>query len=394
MSNKLNAGLPLASTTWGVEERRAIESVLDSGRFTMGDQVLRAEADFAKYIGTKYSVMVNSGSSANLLALAALNFHSTMSVSKGSEIIVPMVSWSTTYYPVNQAGYKLVFVDVAPSDWNISVQAIRDAITENTKGILAVNLLGAPCDMEALLEICNEFGLVLLEDNCESLGAEIGGKKTGSFGVMGTHSTFFSHHICTMEGGFITTDDEEFFQILLSLRAHGWTRNLPMDNHVYPKTGDDFLDSYTFVLPGYNVRPLEIEGAIGIEQIKKLPAFIAARSENADYLESMFRSQFIQMQQPKGYSSWFGFGFLLTENAPFSRAALIAELGKQNIDTRPIVAGNFLRNPVMKHLDYRISGQSSVSDAIHERGFFIGNHHIDIRSNLSSLMSTLERLGA
>lgn len=392
MSNNLNAGLPLASTTWGVEERRAIDSVLDSGRFTMGDHVLRAEADFAKYIGTKYSVMVNSGSSANLLALAALNFHSTMFVSKGSEIIVPMVSWSTTYYPVNQAGYKLVFVDVATSDWNISIQAIRDAVTENTKGILAVNLLGAPCDMEALLQICNEFGLVLLEDNCESLGAEIDGKKTGSFGVMGTHSTFFSHHICTMEGGFITTDDEEFFQILLSLRAHGWTRNLPMDNHVYPKTGDEFLDSYTFVLPGYNVRPLEIEGAIGIEQIKKLPSFISARSENATYLESIFDNEFIQMQQPKGYSSWFGFGFLLSEDAPFSRASLIAELGKLNIDTRPIVAGNFIKNPVMKHLDYRISGQSLVSDAIHERGFFVGNHHVTIQKELDVLVTALQKV--
>jgi CDP-6-deoxy-D-xylo-4-hexulose-3-dehydrase len=393
MASEWEKGLPLASTTWGVEEKLAIQSVIDSGQFTMGAKVLQAELDFAKYIGTSYSVMVNSGSSANLIALAALNFHSKLSIPKGSEIIVPMVSWSTTYYPVNQAGYKLVFVDVSDSDWNISLDAVKAAISKDTKAILAVNLLGAPAGLVELAELCKDRGLLLLEDNCESLGAEINGKKTGSFGVMGTHSTFFSHHICTMEGGFITTNDLEFYQILLSLRAHGWTRNLPVDNFVFPKSGNPFLDSYTFVLPGYNVRPLEIEGAIGIEQIKKLPTFIAARAQNASYLSSIFKSRNIALQQTSGYSSWFGFGFVLNSESKFTREDVLDHLGHLKIETRPIVAGNFLRNPVMKHLDYRVSGASEVADKLHTRGFFIGNHHVDISEELDLLVSALERFG-
>lgn len=386
-------GLPLASSTWGPEERLAVEAILDSGKFTMGENVLKAEDDFARYIGTKYSVMVNSGSSANLLALAALNFHSSKFIPKGSEIIVPMVSWSTTYYPVNQAGYKLVFVDVSETDWNISLDSLKKAVTKDTKAILTVNLLGAASDLLGLLKICKEFDLILLEDNCESLGAEVEGKKTGSFGLMGTHSTFFSHHICTMEGGFITTNDEECYQILLSLRAHGWTRNLPDQNHVHNKTGDSFLDSYTFVLPGYNVRPLEIAGAIGVEQILKLPGLIEARIQNADYLSSRLNSSNIKLQQPKSKSSWFGFGFLLDPKSPVTRQEILSELQLAKIDTRPIVAGNFLKNPVMKHLDHRVSGSSEVADSIHENGFFIGNHHVDIRSELNAFVAILERLG-
>jgi len=393
MSN-WDKGLPLASSTWGIEERRAIETVLDLGNFTMGDKVIQAERDFANYIGTKYAVMVNSGSSANLLALASLNFHSTLSLPKGSEIIVPMVSWSTTYYPVNQAGYKLVFVDVSASDWNISLAAIRAAITESTKAIFSVNLLGAPSDLEGLVAICSEFNLLLLEDNCESLGAEVNGRRTGSWGVMGTHSTFYSHHICTMEGGFITTNDLEFYQILLSLRAHGWTRNLPNENHVFDKTGIAFLDSYTFVLPGYNVRPLEMSGAIGIEQIKKLPNFIEARVENAEYLKSVFSQSWIQMQRPIQRSSWFGFGFVVEKESPVTRSQVLAELAASDIATRPIVAGNFLKNPVMQHLDYRVSGASDVADHIHDNGFFIGNHHLSIKKEIDIVVATLERLGS
>jgi CDP-6-deoxy-D-xylo-4-hexulose-3-dehydrase len=393
MSNEWNGGLPLASSTWGIEEKTSMQSVIDSGHFTMGDHVYQAEQDFAKYIGTSYSVMVNSGSSANLIALAALNFHSRLSIPKGSEIIVPMVSWSTTFYPVNQAGFKLVFVDVSDADWNISLEAVKLAITKDTKAIFAVNLLGAPADLVGLSKLCEERGLLLLEDNCESLGAEINGKKTGSFGIMGTHSTFFSHHICTMEGGFVTTDDLEFYQILVSLRAHGWTRNLPPENHVHSKTGDAFLDSYTFVLPGYNVRPLEIEGALAIEQIKKLPDLISMRAQNAMYLASILKSSSFKLQNPSGYSSWFGFGFVLDESSKFSRKDVLDHLAELRIETRPIVAGNFLKNPVMKHLDFRVSGSEYIADKIHTQGFFVGNHHTNISEELNLLASALEKFG-
>lgn len=393
MQQNNQRGLSLASSTWGQEEIAAVESVLYSGQFTMGANVLQSEQDFARYIGTNFAVMVNSGSSANLLALAALNFHSLYKLPKGVEVIVPMVSWSTTFYPVNQAGYKLVFVDVSADDWNLNLDLVEKAVNEKTGAIFAVNLLGAPADLVGLQKICEKYKILLLEDNCESLGAELRGKKTGSFGLMGTHSTFFSHHICTMEGGYITTDDDECYQILLSLRAHGWTRNLPFDNLISPKSGDPFEDSFTFVLPGYNVRPLEIEGAIGIQQIRKIDSFVEARIENAEYLSSNLKSPFFKQQLPRGKSSWFGFGFVVDKDAPFTRADVLAKLAQAQIETRPIVAGNFLRNPVIKHLDYRVEGNSEQADKLHDFGFFVGNHHVNVHRGLDQLIEILSGMG-
>lgn len=239
-------------------------------------------------MGSDFSVMVNSGSSANLALLAACRYRNEPLMKPGDEVLVPAVTWSTTFYPVTQLGFTLKFVDIDANSLNIDVKKVEAAIGPKTKAIFGVNLLGNVADWISLREIALVHNLILLEDNAESLGATLGGQKAGIFGIGGTFSSFFSHHISTMEGGLITTNDETLFHALKSLRAHGWTRDLPPTNYVFNKTGDDWDDLYKFVLPDYNLRPLEIEAAIGKVQLAKLDSFIKVRRSNdKKFLNSM-----------------------------------------------------------------------------------------------------------
>ena len=276
----------LASSSWNKKEISAIHEVIKSDRYTMGKNASLFEKMFKNFHNKKYGLMVNSGSSANLLMVAALRYFSKKKIKPGDEVIVPAVSWSTTYFPLQQYGIKLVFVDISIDTFNIDPKKIERAITKKTKAIFAVNLYGNPCDFEEITKICKKNKLILLEDNCESLGAKYKKKMTGTFGLMSSFSFFFSHHISTMEGGMILTDNKELYQILLCLRSHGWTRSLPRKNLISKKKSKDiFYDLFNFVLPGYNVRPLEMSAAIGLEQLKKLNKIIKARRKNAVYFK-------------------------------------------------------------------------------------------------------------
>lgn len=227
----MSVQFPLATASWEKEELDALQRVISSGIFTMGENVKLFERSFSQYVGSKYCVMVNSGSSANLLMVAALFYSKdpTLKLERGDEIIVPAVSWSTTYYPLYQYGLKIKFVDIDLQTLNYDLDQLELAVTEKTRAIMAVNLLGNPNDFGRIKKIVGDRNIVLIEDNCESMGATYNGKQTGTFGVMGSFSSFFSHHISTMEGGLIVTDNEELYQILLALRAHGWTRDLPKE---------------------------------------------------------------------------------------------------------------------------------------------------------------------
>ena len=377
---------PLASSTWGNEEIKAIQNVIDSDSFTMGKKVAEFETAYAKYLDVKHCVMVSSGSTANLLATAALFFTKSPLLKAGDEVIVPAVSWSTTYFPLQQYGLKLKFVDINIETLNYDLDALKDAISDKTKMIMVVNLLGNPNDFNEINKIIFEKNIILLEDNCESLGAEFCGKKTGTFGIMGTFSSFFSHHIATMEGGMIAVDDEELYHILLSLRAHGWTRNLPKNNFISNKSNDEFHESFRFVLPGYNVRPLEMSGAIGVEQLSKLNEFVKVRRENAETFKELFlnHSDFY-IQKEVGKSSWFGFSLIIKESSSLVRSELLNILKENLIEFRPIVTGNFTNNEVMKFFDYEIHDRLRNSDLLDSNGFFVGNHHIHIEKELYHL---------
>ncbi len=376
----------LATSTWNEKEIEAIHSVIDADMYSMGEYVAEYECEFAGAFDSKYAVMVNSGSSANLLMIASLFFRKENALKRGDEIIVPAVSWSTTYAPLQQYGLKVKFVDIDRETLNLDLDKLEDAITEDTKAVLAVNLLGNPLDFDRLKKIVGNR--ILLEDNCESMGATYKGKQAGSFGLMGSFSSFFSHHISTMEGGCVVTDDEELYHILLCMRSHGWTRNLPKENHISNKSDDRFEESFRFLLPGYNVRPLEMSGAIGLEQLRKLPEFITKRRKNAVLFQELF-SQLpnVEIQKETGLSSWFGFSLLVK-----NREKVVKLLEDKGVECRPIVSGNFLKNKeLLEHFDYEISGDVSNAEYIDRHGLFIGNSHEDLSQELKIAMEAIKQ---
>jgi len=381
---------PLATSTWDEKELNAIQSVIDKDIYTMGDSVSQFEKDFCEFTGSKYAVMVSSGSTANLIATAALFYTKNPKLKRGDEVIVPAVSWSTTYFPLQQYGLKLKFVDIDLETLNYDLDALENAISDNTKMIMVVNLLGNPNDFDTIKSMIEGKDIIILEDNCESMGAEYKGKQAGTFGVVGTFSTFFSHHMATMEGGFVVTDDEELYHILLSMRAHGWTRNLPKENHVSNKSDDWFEESFRFVLPGYNVRPVEMSGAIGIEQLKKLPEFLKQRRENAKLFKELFSNHpDFMIQKDIDNSSWFGFSIIVKRSSNLKRKDIVNKLKENNIDCRPIVTGNFTRNEVMKYFDYEIHSELKNADYLHENGLFVGNSQVCLSNEIKYLKDIL-----
>lgn len=382
---------PLASSTWDEKEIEAINGVIAKDMYTMGAGVKQFEEDFAKYVNSKYAVMVNSGSSANLIAVAAMFFTKNPKLKRGDEVIVPAVSWSTTYYPLAQYGLKLKFVDVDLHTLNFDLEQLKNAVSDQTKMILAVNLLGNPNNFDVINEIIGDKEIILMEDNCESMGAEFKGKQAGTFGLVGTYSTFYSHHMATMEGGLIVTDDEEMFHVMVCLRAHGWTRHLPKENHVSNKSDNAFEESFRFILPGYNVRPVEMSGVIGVEQLKKLPSFLDYRRKNAELFVSLFENhKDFYIQKDIDNSSWFGFSFIIKPESTLDRAEVVKKLEANQIDCRPIVTGDFTKNEVLKHFDYEIFGEMKNAQYLDKKGFFVGNHQVDLTKEIHHLFEVLK----
>lgn len=384
---------PLASSTWDEKEIEAINGVIAKDMYTMGEGVKQFEDDFAKFVNSKYAVMVNSGSSANLIAVAAMFYTKNPKLKRGDEVIVPAVSWSTTYYPLYQYGLKLKFVDVDLHTLNFDLEQLKLAVSDNTKMILTVNLLGNPNNFDAIKEIIGSRDIILMEDNCESMGAEFKGKQTGTFGLVGTYSTFFSHHMATMEGGLIVTDDEEMYHVMVCLRAHGWTRHLPKENQISNKSDNWFEESFRFLLPGYNVRPVEMSGVIGVEQLKKLPSFLDQRRKNAELFISLFKdNKDFYIQKDIDNSSWFGFSFIIKPESTLNRLDIVKALEENHIDCRPIVTGDFTKNEVLKYFDCEIFGEMKNAQYLDKKGFFVGNHQIDLTEEIKHLHRVLTSL--
>ena len=385
---------PLATSSWDDAEYSAMQRVIDSKMFSMGPEVAAFEREFADYFGSKYSVMVNSGSSANLLMVAALFYTKENNLKPGDEVIVPAVSWSTTYNPLHQYGLKIKFVDIDLSTLNYDLEQLSEAVTDKTRLIMVVNLLGNPNDFDIIKNIIGNRDIRMIEDNCESMGAEFNERKAGTFGVMGSFSLFFSHHISTMEGGIVLTDNEELYHIMLSMRAHGWTRNLPTKNHISSKKNKDpFYESFNFILPGYNLRPLEICGAIGREQLKKLPRIINIRRKNGEIFKSLINNNTkIIIQKEIGKSSWFGFSLIIRPGADIDVYDIRKKLDKNKIEYRPIVAGNFAKNRVCEYFNYIIFKELKAANHLDKAGLFIGNHHYDCNKHLNIVAGLLNEL--
>ena len=372
---------PLAHDTWDNKERDAMHEVIASGRFTFGEKVKNFEDEFCEYFGFPYAVQVNSGGSANLLMVAAAVERGW--ISKGDKVIVPAVGWSTSYFPFIQYGIDLIFVDVDKDTWNINVDQIEDNIKDDVKGILAINILGNPCDFKTLNSLCNKYDLILFEDNCESMGAKQGDAYCGGFGDIGTFSTFFSHHIQTMEGGMVVCNDPETYNKLLSLRSHGWTRGTKYYTN----------NPFEFVTLGYNVRPGELNGALGSVQLNKLDDMNNQRIKNADTFIKYFDNKDycrIQKVEDNSLSSWFGFGLVFDRNSFRQRTKQILE--EYSIDNRPICTGNFFNQPVCKKYYKNIERGAVLVEArkLDDNGLFLGNNPMDLEPAIKSLSKILD----
>jgi len=383
----------LAVDTWGEEEKKAIDDVVDSGRLTMGPKVAEFETRFAKYFGKKYAIMLNSGSSANLVGVASMFYKKEKPLKAGDEVIVPAISWSTTYHPLQQYGLKLKFVDVELDTLNIDFSQLEKALTPRTRMIVGVSILGNPAALDLMRKFADAHGLIFFEDNCESMDAELNGQKTGTFGDFGTFSSFYSHHISTIEGGYILTDEAEIDSLARSIRAHGWTRDIAESSGLYEKQENDFFEAYRFILPAYNLRPQEINAAVGLEQLKKLPKFTKLRRKNLTLFQSLFHDddRFI-VQRENGKSSSFSFTIIVNPAIKVSRDQVLSKLKDANIRFRIITGGCFTRHDVIKYYDYEVQGDLKNANLAHDYGFFVGNHPFDLSDEINKLYETLNKL--
>lgn len=371
-------GIPLIDCPYGSDEVcESLDSLL-STFVTMGPKVCRFEEEFASYLGVKRAVMVNSGSSANLVALSVLSSPLTKDpIKPGDEVIVPAVTWSTSIWPILNIGAIPVLVDVELHTYNLDPAEVRKAITKKTKAIMPVHLLGNPCDMAAVRAIARQHGLRVMEDACESHGAELNGVKVGTMGDIGTFSFFFSHHITTIEGGMVVTNSEKFAELAKALRAHGWIRELK-NREALRKKYKRIDHRFLFIHSGFNFRPTDIQGAFGVQQIKRLEEFIAIRRTNAAYwteeLARYSRHLSLPQERPGTRHVSFAYPVMVKPRAPFTKDQLVAFLEGKGIETRQIEGGNMAEQPGLKLFKHRRVGSLKNANLIQRNGFFIGNH--------------------
>lgn len=372
------SSLPLNVPSYGWEEVwEALDSML-SRRVTIGEKVRRFEEMFAEYIGVRHAIMVNSGSSANLLALSVLtNPLAPQPMRPGDEVITPAVTWATTVFPIINVGAVPVLVDVDTDTFCLDLEEVERAITPRTRAIMPVHLLGNPCDMARLMEIARRHDLLVIEDTCEAHGAMVGGRKAGSFGDLATFSFFFTHHVSTIEGGMIVTNDDRLAELARALRAFGWVRDLP-DREEIAARCPEIDPRFLFVNIGYNFKPTEIQAAFGIHQMNKLEGFIESRRVNArQWTEALSPHRdylWVHDEREGTRHAWFGYQVTVNPDAPFKRAELVAHLEERGLETRPIVAGNIAEQPAMQLFRHRKVGDLPNSRLIMRQSFYFGNH--------------------
>ena len=346
--------------------------VLLTKKITMAEITIKFEKEFAKFIGSKYALMVNSGSSANLLATFALiNPLKKNKLKKGDECLIPSLCWSTSLWPIVQAGLTPKFVDIDPKTLNISIPDLKKKISKKTKAIMGVHVLGNSTNMDELMHIVKKNKLYLIEDTCESLGSKFDKRYLGNFGNFGTFSFYYSHQITAGEGGMIICNDKNDYEIIHTLRAHGWDRGLKNKKN-----------NFNFINSGFNLRPLEISAAIGFNQFKRLNQFKKIRFDNRIKIISKltnskkWKDQFSFIDPIKKLNpSWFGLPILINDKYKKKKNKFLSFLNKSGVETRPIISGNFLNQPSIKLYELNKNKERfSGSQDVEERGFFIGIH--------------------
>ena len=381
-------GLPLQVVGFGPEEVIEATEAMVTTFVTMGQRVRRFEADFARWAGCEHAVMVNSGSSANLLLWTSLVADGRLQ--PGDEVLVPAVGWSTTLFPVVQAGLTAVMVDVEPDTLGMCPDAAARAMGPRTRAAFPVHLLGAAARTVPL----EALGLLVAEDACSGHGAERDGRRAGSLGIAGSFSFFFSHHITTVEGGIVVTDDAALADCMRSMRAHGWIRERS-DAEALAAAHPDVDPRFLFVTPGFNLRPTEMAAGFGLHQLPRLDGFVRRRRANHAHWCQLILDSGLPLdvfpEPPDTVHAGFAFPLQIAVDAPYARADLMAFLEDRKIATRPISGSNLARQPAFASLPTtRIPFPLPVADAIHERGFFVGNSHAFGPAHGELLLSALQ----
>lgn len=399
----------LAANTIEDREIEAAVAVLRSGQLTMGERVRAFEEAFAAWVGAEHALMVNSGSSANLLAIET-RLRGVRDDPRrwrpGDEVLVPALAWPTTVWPIAQLGLVPVLVDVEPSTLAIDLRSAESMIGPRTVGMVLIHVLGQPPPMDRYVGFCAEHRLTLIEDACESLGAQSQGRHVGTFGETGTFSTYFSHHITTIEGGVVVTSDRAVFDDLRSMRSHGWVRDR-LDRREIALASSAFDDRFLFATTGYNVRPTELNAAIGLVQLDRLPSMLASRAELAAFVSRLVEPiPWIRLVGAETLSaddvlaqgwrshSWMTLPFEVASGAPASAAKVADLLEDSDIETRPVIAGNLARHPAMDQIVSRRAASLAVADRVLSQFFMIGCHPNASDAHLYTLQAGFERLAA
>ena len=383
----MNLKYPLLSNAFSSNDINEGIKVLRSKRITMSKITYKFEKFFAKKMGAKYAVMTNSGSSANLLAISCLtNPLSKNKIQASSEVIIPAICWSTSLWPIIQNNLKPVFVDVELGTFNIDIESIEKKITKKTKAIMLVHVLGTSANMTKLMQIAKKYKIDIIEDTCESLGAKYNNKQLGTFGRFGTYSFYYSHQITSGEGGMILCNDTKDYNVLKSLRSHGWSRDTNLHTN-FKKKFNNLDERFLFIGPGYNVRPTEIQSAIALNQFKRLNQFIKIRNINRNKIinnlkkNDKWKNQFSFVEVESNIKpSWFGLPILINKKYSYVKKEFLNYLSKKGIENRPIISGNFLNQPAATFYNFKSTKNDfKNADEIEERGFFIGLHTNNIK---------------
>ncbi len=399
MSYKKKIIYPLLSDAFSRSDINQGKKVLISRKLTMSKYTKQFEKEFANYVGSKYAIMVNSGSSANLLATSALcNPIRKKKLLVGDEVLIPAICWSTSLWPIVQHGLVPKFVDVSKDDFNICLNDLKKKITKKTKALMLIHVLGTCADMTEIEKLCKKYNLFLIEDTCESLGTKFKKKMLGTIGQFGTFSFYYSHQITSGEGGMVVCDNFEDYKLLYSLRSHGWSRGFAKTH----SKNNIFKNDFEFINSGYNLRPLDISAAIGLNQLKRMNKFKKIRSQNRNKIinglksSKFWKNQFLFTKENKDTDySWFGLPIQINSKFYNQKKKFIKFLEKNGIETRPIISGNFLNQPSAKL--YKLNKKNLKfpnADLIEKRGFFIGIHTTPIKTkSLNFLISKLLKLG-
>ena len=378
---------PLLDNAFSKEDLLSGIKVLISGKLTMSNKTREFEKEFAKRVGSKYALMVNSGSSANLLAtFAACNPLRKNRFKRGDEVLIPAVCWSTSLWPLVQSGLKPVFVDVEKDTLNVNAALLIKKITKKTKVIMLVHVLGNSTDIDKIKKIAKQNKIIIIEDTCEALGAKYKNKYLGTFGDFGTYSFYFSHQITSGEGGMVVCNNEEDYELLYSMRSHGWSRGLKSQKKIEKK--HPTLDpKFIFVNSGFNLRPTDIVASIGNSQLKRLNNFIKIRNLNSSKIKDglkkskKWKNQFsFQQIRSNVKTSPFGFPIFMNKKFMKKKNKFIQMLDKHGVETRPIISGNFLNQPSIKLFKLQNQNQKfPQAQEVENLGFFIGLHTKSIK---------------